>query len=68
MLIRNMPTGDTREARDRLRAAANVLLTLAAALDSPRPDDRAEWLLDNIAGSHSVNVEPAVKILKDACG
>jgi hypothetical protein len=68
MLIREMTTGDTREARDRLNAAASVLAMMADALDNPRPDDRVEWVLTNINSNQGANVEPAVKILKDACG
>lgn len=68
MLIREMTTGDSREARDRLRAAASVLTLTADALDNPRESDRVEWVLTNIGSSQGANIDRAVKILKAALG
>ena len=66
MLISEMKFAEAREVRDRLKAAANVLLTMAAAFDTPYPSDRVEWILENIERSREVNLAPAMKILTAA--
>jgi hypothetical protein len=67
MPLSELTTGDSRKARDRLRAAANVLTTLSESLDNPR-DDSVQMVLRSIERNQLFNIGAAVEILTKAIG